>query len=66
MVSNYYFLFVLIHVTEGLSVTFFIYFLLLLVLSKSIGDFHNVFKFHACSINKKLFLTAKLAGACPT
>ena len=32
-----------------------------------IGDFHNVFKFHAYSLNKRLFLTtAKLAGACLT
>ena len=32
----------------------------------SIGDFHYVFKFHAYSVNKRLFLflmTAKLAGA---
>ena len=33
----------------------------------TIGDFRNVFKFHAYSVNKRLFLTtAKLAGACPT
>ena len=32
-----------------------------------IGDFHNVSKFHAYSVNKMLFLTTvKLAGACPT
>ena len=32
-----------------------------------IGDFCNVFKFHAYSVNKRLFLmTTKLAGACPT
>ena len=32
---------------------------------KGVGDFHNVFKFHACSVNKKLFLTTlKLARAC--
>ena len=36
-------------------------------ISKAIRDFHNVFKFHAYSFNKRLFLmTAKLAGAFPT
>ena len=35
--------------------------------ARTIGDFHNVFKFYAYSVNKTLFLmTAKLAGACPT
>ena len=32
-----------------------------------IGDFHNVLKFYAYSVNNFFFLTtAKLAGACPT
>ena len=30
----------------------------------SIGDFRNVFKFHAYSVNKRLFLTSKLVRIC--